>query len=193
MEDQDAEDPELQHALAMSLEDKPGMLQMALDHHTCSLCCNSSVSSIAFTHGNDLCVGQKDAGSRHAKSKHKSGTRSTKTKDSADDSSAAASIAQPVKGKGKVQKNAARTPKKGKSAGRVGLINPTAAEIKTAFSMLNPHNRSVINAQDIARVGPLLRMNLLLHCSIYRAAVYTWLHAPCPAPPTLPPAPHTER
>ena len=30
MEDEDAEDPELQHALAMSLEDKPGMLQMLL-------------------------------------------------------------------------------------------------------------------------------------------------------------------
>ena len=133
-----------------------------LTYYTCSLCHSSSVSSIAFTHGNALCVGQKDAGSRHAKSRHKAGTRSTKTQDSADDSSAAASIAQPVKGKGKVQKNAARKPKKGKAAGRVGLINPTAAEIKTAFGMLNPHNRSVINVQDIARVGPLLRMNLIV-------------------------------
>lgn len=133
---------------------------------------STSVSSIAFTHGNALCVGQKDAGSRHAKSKHKAGTHTTKTKVTADDSNIAASTAQPVKGKGKVQKNAARKPKKGKSAGRVGLINPTAAEIKTAFGMLNPHNRSVINAQDIARVGPLLHMNVLLHCSFYQAAVY---------------------
>lgn len=30
MEDEDAEDPELQHALAMSLEDKPSMLQVLL-------------------------------------------------------------------------------------------------------------------------------------------------------------------
>lgn len=123
-------------------------------------------------HGNAIYADQKAAGSRHAKSKQKEGM-GAKLKDIADDSSVAASTAQAaVKGKGKkVQKNATRKPKKGKLTGRVGLINPTAAEITTAFSMLNPQNRSVICAQDIARVGPLSHTNLS-DCGMHRAAVH---------------------
>lgn len=123
-------------------------------------------------HSNALCAGQTAAGSRHATRKQKGGTGTTRIKDSADDSSVAASTAQAaVKGKGKVQKNASRTAKKGKSAGRVGLSNPTVAEIKTAFSILNPHKRSVIGAQDVARVGPLSYMNLS-GCNMHRAVAY---------------------
>ena len=116
-----------------------------------------SISTVhCFAHDNALCAGQKAAGSKHGKSKRKGDMGTTKVKDTADNSSVAASTAQAaVKGKEKVQKHATRKAKKGKLAGRVGLINPTAAEIKTAFSMLNPHNRSVISAQDVARVGPL--------------------------------------
>ena len=135
-----------------------------------------------FVHSNALCADQKVAGSKHGKSKQKGGMATTKAttkvKDTADNSSVAVSTAQAaVKGKEKVQKHATRKAKKGKSAGRVGLINPTAAEIKTAFSMLNPHNRSVIGAQDIARVGPLFRMSL--NCrhvqAVHRAARYRLL------------------
>ena len=103
-----------------------------------------------------FCAGQKAAESSHVKSKHKTERRLTKRSGTADDRSVAASTAHaPVKSKGKAQ-NATHKSKRGKSAGRVGLINPTTEEIKTAFSMFNPHNRSVITAQDIARVGQLL-------------------------------------
>lgn len=117
--DEDAEDPELQHALAMSLGGQTG----------------------------------RTSGSKYGKTKHKTQRRVTQANDVADDRNvAAAKAAAPAKSKGKAQKGALQ-PKKGKSAGRVGLINPTPEEIKKAFQMLNPHNRSVISAQDIARVA----------------------------------------
>ncbi|KAL3154344.1 hypothetical protein ABBQ32_013825 [Trebouxia sp. C0010 RCD-2024] len=116
-EDADAEDPELQHALAMSMAGQTGL----------------------------------KAGSQHGKSKHKAEPCITQASVADDCKIAAAKAPAPVK-KGKVQK-ATRKPGKGKSAGRVGLINPTPEEIKTAFSMFNPHNKSVIDAQDIARVA----------------------------------------
>ena len=56
-----------------------------------------------------------------------------------------------VKSKAKAKK-AGQKQRKGKTASRVGLINPTAEEMKTAFSQLNPHNRTVISMQDISRV-----------------------------------------
>ena len=56
-------------------------------------------------------------------------------------------------GKGKAKaKRGGQKQRKGKSARRVGLVNPTLEEMKTAFSLFNPHSGSVINAQDIARV-----------------------------------------
>ncbi|KAL3139767.1 hypothetical protein ABBQ38_004070 [Trebouxia sp. C0009 RCD-2024] len=115
--DEDAADPELQHALAMSMAGQTG----------------------------------PTFGSRHGKSKQKPEPRITQASAADDSKVAAAKPPAPVK-KSKVQK-ATRKPGKGKSAGRVGLINPTPEEIKTAFSMFNPHNKSVISAQDIARVA----------------------------------------
>ena len=56
-----------------------------------------------------------------------------------------------AKQKVKTQKGVKKQ-RKAKPASRVGLINPTAEEIQQAFSQFNPHNKSVINAQDIARV-----------------------------------------
>jgi len=58
----------------------------------------------------------------------------------------------PLKAKSKAQKG----PSKGrrpKVTSRVGLVDPTAEEMKTAFSMFNPHDRSVISSQDISRVS----------------------------------------
>ena len=42
--------------------------------------------------------------------------------------------------------------KRKKSKGRTGLQEPTQQEMKAAFALLNPGNRSVINAQDILQV-----------------------------------------
>ncbi|DBB03844.1 TPA: hypothetical protein ACH3X1_012939 [Trebouxia sp. C0004] len=54
--------------------------------------------------------------------------------------------------KAKTQKKAPK-PRKAKATGRVGLVNPTAEEMKKAFSIFNSSNRSVISTQDISRVA----------------------------------------
>lgn len=111
-----------------------------------------------------MCHEGRTSGSKYGKTKHKTQRRVTQANDVADDRNvAAAKAAAPAKSKGKAQKGALQ-PKKGKSAGRVGLINPTPEEIKKAFQMLNPHNRSVISAQDIARVSGLLQLSQVQAC-----------------------------
>ena len=70
-----------------------------------------------------------------------------------------ASAKAPIKSKAKAKKGAPKG-RKGKSTSRVGLVDPTAEEMKTAFSMFNPHSRSVISSQDISRVSA--------------AVVFTW-------------------
>lgn len=103
-----------------------------------------------FVSYDNICgTGQKAAGSKHIKTKQKA--EQPKVSKRFKEADAAGSSAAPVKGKAKAKKGAQRQ-RKGKPASRVGLINPTAEEMKTAFSQLNPHNRSVISMQDISRV-----------------------------------------
>lgn len=146
----------------------------------CQVSCSCDLD-LLFLNGNVYCAGLK-AGSQHGKSKHKAEPCITQASVADDCKIAAAKAPAPVK-KGKVQK-ATRKPGKGKSAGRVGLINPTPEEIKTAFSMFNPHNKSVIDAQDIARVSDSLQLSHAQACigaasansefAVIQSACWSW-------------------
>ena len=58
----------------------------------------------------------------------------------------------PTKRKAKTSK-ATTKGRKAKAASRVGLVNPTVDEMRTAFSLFNPQNKNVITTEDICRVG----------------------------------------
>jgi len=96
-----------------------------------------------------VCVaGSKQKNSRTTR---KTGKRKhDKLEEAADDTQDQGPDIMPAKAK--TQKKAPK-PRKAKPTGRVGLVNPTAEEMKKAFSMFNSSNRSVIGTQDISRVS----------------------------------------
>lgn len=58
----------------------------------------------------------------------------------------------PKKRKAKTSKATTKA-RKAKAASRVGLVNPTVDEMRTAFSLFNPQNKNVITTENICRVA----------------------------------------